>query len=172
MNNNCDIITRINQKYSGMSKGHKKIASYIMEHYDQAAFMTAARLGEELQVSESTVVRFAAGIGYEGYPSMQAALASWVKSKLNTVGQVGARYGRSTQSEVLSSVLQSDMENIRCTMEELDTAAFQTAVDIILEARNIYVVGIRSCAPLAEFLSFYLNMIRGEYRAAENHKPE
>ena len=68
MNNNCDIITRINQKYSGMSKGHKKIASYIMEHYDQAAFMTAARLGEELQVSESTVVRFAAGIGYEGYP--------------------------------------------------------------------------------------------------------
>ena len=100
--------------------------------------MTAARLGEELQVSESTVVRFAAGIGYEGYPSMQAALASWVKSKLNTVGQVGARYGRSTQSEVLSSVLQSDMENIRCTMEELDTAAFQTAVDIILEARNIY----------------------------------
>ena len=87
--------------------------------------------------------------------------ASWVKSKLNTVGQVGARYGRSTQSEVLSSVLQSDMENIRCTMEELDTAAFQTAVDIILEARNIYIVGIRSCAPLAEFLSFYLNMIRG-----------
>lgn len=161
MNNNCDIITRINQKYSGMSKGHKKIASYIMEHYDQAAFMTAARLGDELQVSESTVVRFAAGIGYEGYPSMQAALASWVKSKLNTVGQVGARYGRSTQSEVLSSVLQSDMENIRCTMEELDTAAFQTAVDIILEARNIYIVGIRSCAPLAEFLSFYLNMIRG-----------
>ena len=123
--------------------------------------MTAARLGEELQVSESTVVRFAAGIGYEGYPSMQSALASWVKSKLNTVGQVGARFGRSTQSEVLSSVLQSDMENIRCTMEELDTAAFQTAVDIILEARNIYIVGIRSCAPLAEFLSFYLNMIRG-----------
>ena len=123
--------------------------------------MTAARLGEELQVSESTVVRFAAGIGYEGYPSMQAALASWGKSKLNTVGQVGARFGRSTQSEVLSSVLQSDMENIRCTMEELDTAAFQTAVDIILEARNIYIVGIRSCAPLAEFLSFYLNMIRG-----------
>lgn len=161
MDNNYDIITRINETYSGMSKGHKKIASYIMEHYDQAAFMTAAALGKELCISESTVVRFAAGIGYDGYPGMQAALAAWVKSKLNTVGQMGARYAGSTQSEVLGSVLENDRENIRATMENLDPAAFQTAVDIILEARTVYIAGIRSCAPLAEFLSFYLNMIRG-----------
>lgn len=83
MENNYDIITRINKAYSGMSKRHKQIASYILEHYDQAAFMTAAKMGEALSISESTVVRFAAAIGYEGYPEMQAALAAWVKTKLN-----------------------------------------------------------------------------------------
>ena len=88
MENNYDIITRINKAYSGMSKRHKQIASYILEHYDQAAFMTAAKMGEALSISESTVVRFAAAIGYEGYPEMQAALAAWVKTKLNAVQKV------------------------------------------------------------------------------------
>ena len=90
MENNYDIITRINKAYSGMSKRHKQIASYILEHYDQAAFMTAAKMGEALSISESTAVRFAAAIGYEGYPEMQAALAAWVKTKLNAVQKVGA----------------------------------------------------------------------------------
>ena len=160
MENNYDIITRINKAYSGMSKRHKQIASYILEHYDQAAFMTAAKMGEALSISESTVVRFAAAIGYEGYPEMQAALAAWVKTKLNAVQKVGAAY-RGSQSEVLTSVLSSDMEKIQDTIDNLDPAAFDTAVDIILEARTVYIAGIRSCAPLAEFLSFYLNMIRG-----------
>ena len=153
MENNYDIITRINKAYSGMSKRH--------EHYDQAAFMTAAKMGEALSISESTVVRFAAAIGYEGYPEMQAALAAWVKTKLNAVQKVGAAYRGSSQSEVLTSVLSSDMEKIQDTIDNLDPAAFDTAVDIILEARTVYIAGIRSCAPLAEFLSFYLNMIRG-----------
>ena len=161
MENNYDIITRINKAYSGMSKRHKQIASYILGHYDQAAFMTAAKMGEALSISESTVVRFAAAIGYEGYPEMQAALAAWVKTKLNAVQKVGAAYRGSSQSEVLTSVLSSDMEKIQDTIDNLDPAAFDTAVDIILEARTVYIAGIRSCAPLAEFLSFYLNMIRG-----------
>ena len=161
MENNYDIITRINKAYSGMSKRHKQIASYILGHYDQAALMTAAKMGEALSISESTVVRFAAAIGYEGYPEMQAALAAWVKTKLNAVQKVGAAYRGSSQSEVLTSVLSSDMEKIQDTIDNLDPAAFDTAVDIILEARTVYIAGIRSCAPLAEFLSFYLNMIRG-----------
>lgn len=161
MENKNDIISRINEKYSAMSKGHKAIAAYIMDHYDQAVFMTAAKMGKELNISESTVVRFASGLGYEGYPQMQQALAVWVKRKLNTVESMDVKYGNSTQSEVLTSVLSSDIEKIRHTIEHLDPVAFETAVDLILEARTVYILGIRSCQPLADFLSFYLNMIRG-----------
>ncbi len=155
-----DIIARINENFPHMSKGHKAIASYILEHYDQAAFLTAARLGKELGISESTVVRFASGLGYDGYPEMQTALAAWVKGKLNAVNRVQARYEGSTQSEILQSVLDSDISNIRRVTQSLDPAAFETAVNIILQARTVYIIGIRSCAPLAEFLGFYLNMIR------------
>ena len=156
-----DIIARINEKYSSMSKSHKAIAAFISDHYDQAVFMTAAKLGEKLGISESTVVRFASGLGYDGYPEFQKALEEWVQNKLNTVQRMSAKYGKSTQSEVLSSVLSADIEKIQDTMENLDSAAFETAVDIILEAKTVYIVGIRSCEPLADFLSFYLNMIRG-----------
>ena len=161
MDRERDIITRINEKFPHMSKGHKAIAAFILEHYDQAAFMTAARLGRQLHVSESTVVRFASGIGYSGYPEMQAELAARVTSRLNAVERVGVKYAGRSQSEVIESVLASDMENIRATTESLDAAAFDTAVDILLEAKTVYVIGIRSCAPLAEFLRFYLHMVRG-----------
>lgn len=123
--------------------------------------MTAAKMGETLHISESTVVRFAAGLGYEGYPQMQQALAGWVKGKLNTVESMDVKYGNSTQSEILTSVLSSDIEKIRHTIEHLDPIAFETAVDLILEAKTVYILGIRSCQPLADFLCFYLNMIRG-----------
>lgn len=123
--------------------------------------MTAAKLGEKLGISESTVVRFASGLGYDGYPEFQKALEEWVQNKLNTVQRMSAKYGKSTQSEILSTVLSADIEKIQDTMENLDSAAFETAVDIILEAKTVYIVGIRSCEPLADFLSFYLNMIRG-----------
>lgn len=156
-----DIIARINEKYSSMSKSHKAIAAFISDHYDQAVFMTAAKLGEKLGISESTVVRFASGLGYDGYPEFQKALEEWVQNKLNTVQRMSAKYGKSTQSEILSTVLSADIEKIQDTMENLDSAAFETAVDIILEAKTVYIVGIRSCEPLADFLSFYLNMIRG-----------
>lgn len=161
MEQSGDIISRINEKFPHMSKGHKAIAAFILEHYDQAAFMTAARLGQRLHVSESTVVRFASGIGYSGYPEMQAELAARVTSRLNAVDRMGIRYAGRSQSEVIESVLTGDMDNIRATTESLDPAAFDAAVDILLNAKTVYVLGIRSCAPLAEFLSFYLNMIRG-----------
>ncbi len=156
-----DIITRIQDRYASMSRSHKKIAAFILEHYDQAVFMTAAKLGENLGISESTAVRFAAGLGYEGYPQFQQALEVWVRSKLNTMQKMHVKYGKSTQSEILNAVLSADMDKIRDTMESLDPAAFETAVDSILEADNIYIIGIRSCEPLADFLSFYLRMIRG-----------
>ena len=156
-----DIITRMNEKYIKMSKGHKAIAAYISDHYDQAAFMTAAKLGETVGVSESTVVRFAMHLGYEGYPEFQNALAEWVKNKLNSVQKMGAKYGKSTQSEILTSVLSADIEKIQDTIVNLDPAAFEAAVDTILGAQTIYLIGVRSCEPLADFLHFYLNMIRG-----------
>ena len=156
-----DIITRMNEKYMKMSKGHKAIAAYISDHYEQAVFMTAAKLGETVGVSESTVVRFAMGLGYEGYPEFQKALENWVKNKLNSVQKIGAKYGKSTQSEILNSVLSADIEKIQDTIVNLDPAAFEAAVDIILEAKTVYLVGVRSCVPLADFLHFYLNMIRG-----------
>ncbi len=159
--NRYDIITRINEHYGKMSKGQKAISAFIYDHYDQAVFMTAAKLGDTVGVSESTVVRYAMFIGYNGYPEFQRDLEDWVQNKINSVQKIGAKYGRSTQSEILTSVLQADIEKLQDTIHKLDPMAFETAVDIILEAKTVYVMGVRSCEPLAEFLNFYLNMIRG-----------
>lgn len=156
-----DTISRINDKFNKMSKSHKKVATFILDHYEQAAFMTAAKLGATVGISESTVVRFAYCLGYEGYPEFQEALAEWVKNKLNSVQKIGAKYGKSTQSEILTSVLTADMENINSTIEHVDPQAFETAVETVLNAEHVYIIGIRSCEPLARFLYFYLNMIRG-----------
>jgi DNA-binding MurR/RpiR family transcriptional regulator len=157
-----DVLNRINDLYNTMSKSHKAIANYISEHYDQAVFMTAARLGDELKISESTVVRFASAIGYSGYPEFQKALEECVKGKLNDFQRIDAKYGRSTQSEILTSVITADIEKLQDTMQNLDPAAFEMALSIIMEADTVYVMGLRSNEPLAEFLQFYLNMIRGK----------
>lgn len=157
-----DTMSRINEKFTKMSKSHKKLASYIIDHYEQAAFMTAAKLGKTVGISESTVVRFAYALGYEGYPEFQESLAEWVKNKLNSVQKMGAKYGKSTQSEILTAVLNSDIEKIDDTLEHIDPLAFETAVNAILNAKHVYILGIRSCKPLADFLHFYLNMIRGD----------
>ena len=157
-----DLMADMGDQFSRMSKSQKVIASYISDHYDEAVFMTAAKLGETLHISESTVVRFALMLGYEGYPEFQQALAGWVKEQLTGVQRIGVKYAGSTKSEVLASVLQSDMDKIHDTMKHLETSAFETAVDIILKAKKVYISGIRSCEPLADFLCFYLNMMRGE----------
>lgn len=164
MEKNYDIISRINEHYPHMSKSQRAIAAYIEDHYDQAVFMTAAKMGQTLGISESTVVRFAASIGYDGYPEFQKGLEEWVKDKINSVQKMGVKYGGSTQSEILTSVMNADMEKIQDTIANLDPAAFETAVDTILEAENIYIIGLRSCEPLADFLQFYLNMIRGNVK--------
>ncbi len=161
MEKHYDILSRINENFSTMSKSHKAIATYISEHYDQAVFMTAAKLGETLGISESTVVRFASGIGYSGYPEFQKALEECVKGKLSGVQKIGAKYGKSSQSEILTSVLSADIEKLQDTIENLDPTAFELAVSTILEAETIYIMGLRSNEPLAAFLHFYLHMIRG-----------
>ena len=155
-----NILSLIEDRYIKMSKSHKAIANFVKEHYDQAAFMTAAKIGEALGVSESTVVRFASGLGFEGFPEFQEELANWVKNKLNSVQRISVKYGNSTQSEILEEVLNKDIEKISDTLLNVDINAFETAVEALLSAETVYVIGIRSCGPLADFLSFYLNMIR------------
>ena len=142
-----------------MSKGQKLLADYILKNYDKAVFLTAAKLGKVVGVSESTVVRFATQLGYQGYPGFQKALEELVRNKLNSIQRMEVTYGRISQSEILASVLQSDIEKIKLTLANMDQNAFELAVETILNAKRIYVVGIRSCAPLANFLSFYLNLI-------------
>ncbi len=161
MDGKQDIFSRISGQYDRMSKSHKAIADFIFMHYDQAVFMTAAKLGEALGISESTVVRFADRAGYSGYPEFQHALEECVKGKLGNIHKMGARYGRSTQSEILVSVISSDIEKLRDTMDNLEPAAFESAVETILAAETVYVMGLRSNEPLAGFLHFYLSMIRG-----------
>lgn len=156
-----DVIQLIDNHYVKMSKGHKAIANFVKDNYNEVVFMTAAQIGENLGISESTVVRFATRIGFDGFPEFQRALAEWVKDKFNTVQKVGAKYGRSTQSEILMSVLTGDIEKIQDTMGELDPDSFELATNILLEAENVYIIGLRSCEPLANFLAFYLNMVRG-----------
>ena len=161
MERQYDILTRISKKYDKMSKGHKAIANFISEHYDQAVFMTAAKLGATLGISESTVVRFASGIGYSGYPEFQKALEECVQGKLNSVQRMDAKYGKSSQSEVLTSVITADIEKLQHTIDNLDPAAFESSINTILEAETVYIMGLRSNEPLAGFLHFYLNMVRG-----------
>lgn len=159
MNNSNELINRINEKYSSMSKGQKLLSTYITDNYDKAVFLTAEKLGKVVGVSESTVVRFATHLGYRGYPEFQKALEELVRTKLNSIQRMEVTYGRISQGEILTSVLQADIEKIKLTMGSMDQEAFEMAVDTILKAKRIYVIGIRSCAPLASFLSYYLQLI-------------
>lgn len=157
--NNEDLMSRIHAKYGRMSKGQKRLSDYIIENYDKAVFLTAEKLGKMVGVSESTVVRFASFLGYDGYPQFQRALEELVRNRLNSIQRMEVTYGRISQPQILKTVLQSDMEKIKSTMDMIDQNEFEKAVDIILNAEHIYIVGIRSCAPLASFLSFYFNLI-------------
>ncbi len=154
-----DMIKRIQQALPDMSKGQKLIANYIVNHYEKAAFMTAARLGEVVGVSESTVVRFAIELGYDGYPKLQKVLQELIKSKLTAVQRIEVSTNRINEENILRSVLQSDMEKIKLTLEEIDLAGFNAIVESILNAKKIYILGVRSSAPLASFLGFYFNLI-------------
>ena len=148
-NTTNELILRIEEKYPKMSKGQRRLADYVCKNYDKAVFLTAAKLGETVGVSESTVVRFAIQLGYKGYPGFQKALEELVRNKLNSIQRMEVTYGRISQSEILETVLHSDIEKIKQTLSVIDHKAFDLAIDTILGAKRIYVIGIRSCAPLA-----------------------
>lgn len=156
---NKDLMKTIQQKFNRLSKGQKLIAEFILKHYDKAAFMTAAKLGVNVGVSESTVVRFANELGFEGYPTLQKSLQELIKNKLTTVQRIELSNNYSNEETTLKGVLKSDIENIRATMEKINTKNFEEVVDSILKAKKIYILGLRSSTILAEFLGFYLNLI-------------
>ena len=163
MQNTQDMIQRLNLSGSRLSKSHRRIAEYILQHYDKAVFMTAAKLGEMVNVSKSTVVRFAVALGYEGYPELQQALQELVRHRL-TATQRFEMSSDISQEEVLSTVLKADMQNIRSTIDGIDNAAFLRAVQVISGARRIYILGLRSAAPLAQFAGYYLHYIFDDVR--------
>lgn len=152
-----DILSDLQEKMGDFSKGQRRIAQYILEAYDKAAFMTASRLGKNVGVSESTVVRFAVELGYDGYPGMQKAMQEMVVNRLTSVQRIEVTNDRLGDQDVLSMVLQADVEKLRQTGENVDRAAFDAAVRAVLDAQRVYIMGVRSAAPLANFLGYYLN---------------
>ncbi|MBR3276849.1 MAG: MurR/RpiR family transcriptional regulator [Eubacterium sp.] len=164
MDRSKGLFSRISQNYKSFSKGQKKIADFIENHYEQAVFMTASRLAESAGVSESTAVRFAVSLGYSGYPEFRRELEGMIMNRLNSVERMEVTYGNISESEILDKVMLSDVEKIRKTLEHCDREMFKTAVETILAAKRVYVIGIRSCAPLAAFLSFYLNQVLDDVR--------
>ena len=156
-----NLISHITDRMAGFSKGQKRIARYILEHYDTAAFMTAYKLGETVGVSESTVVRFAAELGFEGYPQLQKAMQELIRSKLTTIQRIEVNRARMADSEVLDNVMAYDMANIRQTLEELPRDVFYNAVNDLVEARRVYIFGAGSCRALANFLAYYLRLLLG-----------
>ena len=155
------LIQRLNRSGGSLSKGHRRIAEYIADHYDKAVFMTASTLGKSCDVSESTVVRFAVAMGYSGYPELQSSLRELVRQRL-TAEQRFAIAAEINETDVLRTVLKNDAQHIRATMEGMNPAAFDDAVHRLLQARRIYIIGLRSAAPLAQFFSHYLRLILGE----------
>lgn len=154
-----DILSLIQGRMGTFSKGQKRIAGFILNSYDKAAFMTASRLGKTADVSESTVVRFAAELGYDGYPAMQKALREMIRNKLTAVQRIEVANDRLDKREVPPMVMHADAENIRLTLEGLDRSGFDQAVRAILSARKIYILGVRSAFSIASFLGFYFNMM-------------
>lgn len=157
--NKQDLMRTIQVKFPRLSKGQKLIAEYILKHYDKAAFMTAAKLGVSVGVSESTVVRFANELGFSGYPKLQKALQELIKNKLTTVQRIELSNDYINEESALKGVLKSDIENIRNTLEKINQKTFEDIVNKIFEAKKIYIIGLRSSTALAEFLGFYLNLI-------------
>ena len=152
-----DILSVLQERKATFSKGQRLIAKYITEEYDKAAFMTANRLGKNVGVSESTVVRFAVELGFDGYPSMQKAMQEMVLNRLTSVQRIEVANNRIGDQDVISMVVQSDIEKLRQTEETISRAEFNAAVNAVLGAKRVYILGVRSAAPLANFLGYYLN---------------
>ena len=164
----ADILSTIHNRMTTFSKGQKRIADYIVSSYDKAAFMTASKLGKMVNVSESTVVRFAVELGFDGYPSMQKTLQEMVRTKLTAVQRIGVANDRFGNQDVVSMVLHSDMESIRMTNEALDRSVLRAAVQAINGAKHIYIVGVRSSAAIAAYMDFYFRNIMDNVRLVDS----
>lgn len=161
-----NLLDRLNLEYDNLSKGQKKISNYIMQYYDKAAFMTAAALSKEVGVSESTIVRFAYALGYDGYPKMQKELQEVIQNRLTTIQRLQFMEGLSVE-EIIESSFKTDINNLRVTKEKNDPKEIEKTVDLIASARKIYIMGARSSAPLAQFLRYYLAYITENVRLVQ-----
>ncbi|MBE7051853.1 MAG: MurR/RpiR family transcriptional regulator [Ruminococcaceae bacterium] len=159
MNKKNDIIVKLKTLRPTFSKSQKLIADFIYEHYDQAAFMTAAKLGEKVGVSESTIVRFATELGYSGYPAFQHVLREIIKNKLTASQRMEITSSKFADKDILSTVLSSDIDKLRQTLETVSVEDFSACIDTIMNAHKVYVIGSRTCFSIANFLGFYLNLI-------------
>lgn len=168
MSINIDVFAAIKNNYGSMSKGHRKIADYILENYQKASYMTALSLGQSVGVSESTVVRFAMELGFDGYPDFQETLRTAMKAKLTSVQRIELASSQMDKNDVYEKVMSLDIELIRETMENGDREAFAGAVDTILKARRIYIVASRSASPIAEFLRYYFSIMFDDVRLLNN----
>ena len=156
-----NLLVRIDMSRGTFSKGQRRIANFIEEHYDEAAFMTASKLGEIVGVSESTVVRFATEIGYSGYPGLQKAMQEMIRDKLTSIQRIEVTTGRIGDRDVLDSVLNQDIEKIKRTIEEISKEDFNRAVDAIINAEHIYIFGVKSASYIASFFGYYLDLMFG-----------
>jgi DNA-binding MurR/RpiR family transcriptional regulator len=169
MNNTNDLIGLINSNYHKFSKGQKQIAQFIIDHYDKAAFMTAAKIGETVDVSESTVVRFASSLGYSGFPELQKALQVLIKNKLTTVQRIGLDDDIVNDKDKLhKKIIKNEMNNMRNMFENFDIEALDKATEIIMNAKKVYILGLRTSSTLSNYLGFYLDVILDNVKVLNN----
>lgn len=155
-----DLLSILAEGSRKFSKGQRIIAKYILTNYDKAAFMTAGRLGKIVGVSESTVVRFASELGYDGYPSMRKALQEMIRNRLTSVQRIEVAKDMIDDTDIVRSVINSDIQNLQATLELLEEKNFNNCIDSIIEAKNVYIVGMRTSTSLANLLGLYLNLLR------------
>lgn len=153
------IIDSVQEKLPTMSKGHRAIANFILSDYDKAAYMTAAKLGETTGVSESTVVRFTMELGFDGYPHFQKMLREELKSKLTSLQRLNSTTRFADDESAVKDIIQADIDNLKFTLNSIDMNEFEAAVESILHARKIYLMGLRSSSPLSSFMHFYMTLL-------------
>ena len=163
-----DILSVIEREIPGFSKGQRLIAKYILDNYDKAAFMTAGKLGKTVGVSESTVVRFASELGYDGYPEMRRVLQDVVRNKLTSVQRIEVASEQINEQNLVSSVMTADAERIQTTMEQIDRADFDHAVNSIINGKHVYIIGTRSSASLALFFGYYMRLMREDVHVVQD----
>ncbi|HNZ82264.1 MAG TPA: MurR/RpiR family transcriptional regulator [Sedimentibacter sp.] len=165
---NSDLMSKIKNNFHKFSKGQKLIAQFIIEHYDKAAFMTAAKIADRVDVSESTVVRFASSLGYSGYPEMQKALQVLIKNKLTAVQRIGLDADVNDKLKIHKKILKNEMNNMRFLFEHFDMGALDRATELILNANRVFVLGLRTSSTLSNYLGFYLDVILDNVKVLNN----